>query len=993
MIKGVIGRATVTVCFIVFVVLASVIMVDLLVAKKELRATLVNINRLDQVNPVRDSSGALFIPNGVEDNYAKGEVLLKFRDSQELQDYYSVASNIETGLESIDTLSEKYKIKKMERLVGLPQKDGYKASVLKEELARSSLIYKIEVQKDQDIKEIVEEYQKNPYIEYAEPNYIQYLAVTANDPEFDSQWGLHNTGQIVNGITGTDDADIDALEAWSNTTGSNSVTVAIIDSGADLDHPDLTSNLIAGWDYIEDDSDPEDLNGHGTHVAGIIGAIGNNSAGITGVNWSVKMMPLRIFNEEGLGYTSDFIAALGYAVTNGIKIVNYSGGGHSASQALSDSISDARDNGVLLMAAAMNDSADNDGETHNYPSDYELDNIIAVAATNQNDGLASFSNYGVVSVDVGAPGVNIYSTIPDDDYGYMHGTSMATPFVTGLAALLKAHNPDYTYLGIKNNIIENVDELDSLAGKVVSGGRINAYKAFIAIDTRAPTAVISYSTAEFTNQDVIVTLVPSEPVIVSNNEGVDTYTFTENSSFTFEFTDLAGNPGSATATVNNIDKVAPTDPTAYRIYSDSSMIKYLTPGIRYIYPNPYFKWTGAFDEDSGVKGYYVSLEITDPDDDSIDVSETGIFQGSNVFSASEITEEDTYYFYLKVVDQAGNFSQGTYLPYIFSPRKTLGQEAGDPFIVTGTKQGGGPEVRILTPDGELLKSFDAYENSFWGGINVAVGDIDGNGENEVVTSTREGGVPTIKVFDVEGNNLGWDFDAYDPGFRGGINIAVGDIEGDGLYEIAIAPISSGGPNIRIFGLRDGQIIPTTENFMAYDENFRGGIAISIGDLEGDGTGEIITTPTSKGGPHIRVFGLRDGKYEPVTLGIMAYDENFRGGINSCVGDVNNNGKDEIMTGIVSNGGPHVRIFGNGRSGELELLSPGFMAFNSSLRGGVSVTTVDTSGDGYSSIVAGMGGSGDPVVRIFDDTGKQLSPEFKAYSSDYKRGLTLAAGNF
>lgn len=338
------------------------------------------------------------------------------------------------------------------------------------------------------------------------------------------------------------------------------------------------------------------------------------------------------------------------------------------------------------------------------------------------------------------------------------------------------------------------------------------------------------------------------------------------------------------------------------------------------------------------------------------------------------------------------FLAESYSPPVEIP-KVLGYNYGTPFIVTGTKTGGGPEVRIFDVDGSLLNSFNAYDENFWGGVNVAVGDIDGDGRSEIITSTRNGGIPTIKVFDPEGNNLGWDFDAYDSKFRGGINIAVGDIEGDGLSEIAVAPMSGGAPHVRIFGLRDGSIIPTTESFMAYAETFRGGIAISIGDIDSDGIGDIITSPTSNGGPHIRVFGVRDKRYVPVTLGIMAYAESFRGGINSTVGDVTNNGRDEILTGIVSAGGPHIRIFGIGRGKGVELLSPGFMAYDSSSRGGVAVAAIDTNGDGYNEIITGVGGGDISYIKLFSKDGKLLSPAFAAYSSNYRSGITLAAGYF
>lgn len=317
-----------------------------------------------------------------------------------------------------------------------------------------------------------------------------------------------------------------------------------------------------------------------------------------------------------------------------------------------------------------------------------------------------------------------------------------------------------------------------------------------------------------------------------------------------------------------------------------------------------------------------------------------------------------------------------------------------PYIVTGVKTGARPVVRIFSTNGGLVDSFLAYAATMTSGINVAVGDIDGNGTNEIITSARTGGGPQIRVFDVNGNNLGWDFYAYDENFRGGVNIAVGDIEGDGPMEIVTAPMANGGPNVRVFGLRGSEIIATTENFMAYDVNFRGGIAVSIGDIEGDGIGDIVTTPISRGGPHVRVFGVKNSRYVPVTLGVMAYAESFRGGINSCVGDVDGDGWDEIMTGIVSAGGPHVRILGvPGLNQGVELESPGFYAYDTTHRGGIEVTSIDVDSDGVEEIVTGVGGDGNPVVRFFDAAGGQVLDEFEAYSSDFQNGITLASGLF
>lgn len=350
------------------------------------------------------------------------------------------------------------------------------------------------------VEETIEMYTLDPDVEYVEPNYYRYAMVTPDDTHFDLQWALHNTGQTG----GTDDADIDAPEAWEVQTGSSNVVIAVIDTGADLDHEDLTDNIWTntgedwvdgspgnngsdddgngkiddyyGWDFANDDNDPDDdYTGvyHGTHVTGIIAAKGDNTTGVTGVCWSASVMLLKILNNKGSGSISDEINAINYAISKGAKIINVSFGGSGYSQFEYESIQTARDAGVLFVAAAGNTGADNDSAPV-YPASYDLDNIISVAATDHDDNLANFSNYGKDSVDVAAPGVQIRSTSADDNYQNLSGTSMATPHVSGLAGLILAEDSSLTYSQVKDRIVNGVDTKASLNEKVLTGGRINA---------------------------------------------------------------------------------------------------------------------------------------------------------------------------------------------------------------------------------------------------------------------------------------------------------------------------------------------------------------------------------------------------------------------------------------------------------------------------------------------------------------------------------------
>jgi len=255
--------------------------------------------------------------------------------------------------------------------------------------------------------EAVAQYNQNPSVLYAEPDYLRFKDVIPDDPYFSSLWGLQNTGQKVRGLAGTPGADIDAPEAWDKTTGSRDVIVAVLDTGIDYNEPDLTPNIVSGWDFFTHSNDPMDRDGHGTHVAGIIAAAGNNGIGVTGVMWRAKIMPLRVIGPNGAP-TDVVISAISYADSHGARIINMSFGGAPYSQAEKDAIDASR---AIFICAAGNEGQNNDKVPH-YPSSYPSSNIVAVAATDQNDVIAPYSDYGPNSVQVAAPGTNILSTYP-----------------------------------------------------------------------------------------------------------------------------------------------------------------------------------------------------------------------------------------------------------------------------------------------------------------------------------------------------------------------------------------------------------------------------------------------------------------------------------------------------------------------------------------------------------------------------------------------------
>lgn len=346
------------------------------------------------------------------------------------------------------------------------------------------------------------------WVEYAEyDTYSQVAQYIPNDPNLGELYGLQNPGRNMA------DRDIDATEAWKWNTGSESVVVAVVDSGIDYLHEDLAANMWVnpgeipgdgidndGNGYVDDihgidtgdrDSDPMDVVGHGTHVAGILGAVGNNGTGVAGVNWDVQIMAIKAWADGVSSLTgADVITAYEYMVTMkqdyGVNIVvgNHSYGRYRYNRSQRDAIEAMTQVGILYVASAMNDSNDND-EVPTYRASYDIDGIISVAATDENDELASFSNYGLTSVDLGAPGVDIVSTISgnsarrskcnvyDNKYCRFSGTSMAAPYVTGAVALLAAEFPDATMMDLKQAILDGVDPVESLQGKTVTGGRLN----------------------------------------------------------------------------------------------------------------------------------------------------------------------------------------------------------------------------------------------------------------------------------------------------------------------------------------------------------------------------------------------------------------------------------------------------------------------------------------------------------------------------------------
>ena len=380
-------------------------------------------------------------------------------------------------------------------------------------------------------KVLMQGLRRDPRVRYAEFNYLLFACVTPNDPQFNQLWGLHNTGQTG----GTTDADIDAPEAWNVTTGSASVLVGVIDSGVDYNHPDLNTNMwtnpgeiagngvdddgngyvddIHGINAITNTGNPMDDYFHGTHVAGTIGARGNNGTGVVGVNWNVSIVACKFLSSNGSGSTSNAIQCFQYlnylknVQGRNVVITSNSWGGGGYSQALRDAMQGLDQPGMAPLfhaCAAGNNNRNNDPRAY-YPASYTLSNIVSVAATDASDLYASFSSWGSASVDIAAPGVSIYSTRPGNTYGNLNGTSMATPHVAGTAALVHAQFPGLSAAQVKQRILFGVDPIGNRGNNgskpTLTSGRLNALNA-LQFDTTPPAAVDDLTVSSATWQSV-----------------------------------------------------------------------------------------------------------------------------------------------------------------------------------------------------------------------------------------------------------------------------------------------------------------------------------------------------------------------------------------------------------------------------------------------------------------------------------------------------------
>jgi len=631
-------------------------------------------------------------------------------------------------------------------------------------------------------------------------------------------------------------------QAWDFTRGNGEVVVAVLDSGIDLNHPDLRDNIWInmdevfgdgkdnddngyvddkwGWDFIGNDNDPQpDLGAdkitsvginHGTIIAGIIGAKGDNGEGIAGVNWNLKIMPLRVLDSEGNGNTVAATLAIDYAVSQGADIINMSFVGENYSEQMQEAVERAWNKGLIIVGATGNDEktgGENLDKKPNYPAAYDGNSnmVIGVTALDRSDKKAGFANYGRDYVDIAAPGVEFYSTLfyggPSTDYtkyydGYWSGSSVATALVSGVASLVKSLNPSLSNEKVRDAILESADSVNNkntdYSGKLGSG-RLNAYRT-----------MDSVYKGYFTTQ-------ASKDILVGSGRGRE-------------------------PEVKILDSKG---------FLKSSFLAY----------------------NSGFRGG-VNVVGCDLDNDNIDEVITGAGAGGGP--------------HIRIFNKNGE-GRNHFFAYDEKFRGGVSLDCGDVNgngkneIVTGAGPGGGSHVRVFDSEGKLISEFFAYNKKFMGGVNVAVRDINKDGKAEVLTGPASGGGPHVRIFDYRGNFVNHFF-AFSPDYRGGVDISAGDLDGDKNDEIVVAITSSSQPYVRVFDID----LKLRYQFLAYDESFLGGVNLDVADIESDGVGEIIVSPNSFGNSQVRLYNIEGKKLDSFSV----FEENFLGGAD--VGVVSSN---------------------------------------------------------------------------------------------------------
>ncbi len=917
--------------------------------------------------------------------YAPGEILVQLSPAAQSQS--KVAAN-RFGIASLDAVAKKVDVQTIEPLA--PESTS-------QDMQR---IYRIRIPESQDLRKTIQDFRNNHTIAFAEANAKVHAHFTPNDTNFADQWNFTTVG---------------AQEAWDYDTtnpihgGDSSVVVAVLDtgvayrtSGSFTQAPDLASTTFAtGKDFVAepDDSTPDDDNGHGTHVTGTIAENTNNSSRGAGLAFNSTIMPVKVLDNEGSGLLSDVALGVDFARSNGADIINMSLGSDSALATLETAITNAVNAGILVVASTGNSTA----TQISYPARY--DNVIAVGATGFTDAIASYSNTGT-GIDLVAPGGDgnkyvlqeTYSSLNNEGLpnnfstfgmvGYQ-GTSQAAPHVTAAAALLLAFGTPASQV---ESILETTTvDLGAVGYDTTYGnGRLDIAGALAkaAGDITPPT---NPNIAGFTDSSQATALVDGErgnsltPYFVSTVDDSDLQGY-----YVYFGTNATADPetdgtfqtsGTYQGTVTAGDDVsyylrAKAKDNAGNISTGTAQFEYRVDTVASPATN-----VGNTNQLGGTSIFWTN---NDPNLSHNILARASSHNGfyNHVNTASGATYMDntpqqgeTWYYVVAAVDDLGNIA-------VYS-NETIVKFYPQDSLVMGTGQGSGPQVTLFRRDGTVIRRFFAYDSALRCGVNVGIGDLDGDGVNEIVTGAGAGCSPQVRVFDQLGRaKFTNGFYAYEPHVKTGVFVAVGDLDGDGVGEIVTGNGPGGGPQVRVFN-RFGT--PTIGGFFAYDKNFRGGVYVATADFNGNGQYDIVTGVGVGGGPHVRTFNNNGVAKRP---GFMAYSPTFNAGVHVGAGDVNGDGKEEIITGSGPGGSPQVRLFS--KEGNV-VVSNGWMAYASDFRGGIFVDGADTDQDGTDEVVTSVGSMGSPTIRVFEPNGSVIRHEFLGLTESFKNGVMTVGG--
>ncbi|HPA25390.1 MAG TPA: S8 family serine peptidase [bacterium] len=687
-------------------------------------------------------------------------------------------------------------------------------------LKNSQQIYKFKFQNDNELQELIKFYQEQKDVELVEPNYLYQAALIPNDQYYDEQWYLEK---------------IQAPNAWNITTGTNLPIIAIIDSGVDIDHPDLKNNIwtnskeianngidddqngftddFYGWDFVDNNNnvkptikEPYSDIGlkHGTVVAGVVAAEGGNKEGVAGISWHAKIMVIKALDNAGVGDTLTVSKAIDYARVMGANIINLSFVGEGNSQTLETAIKQAYEADIMVVAAAGNEVKDgvNMNTSPRYPACHNGPNgdnwVIAVGSLDANDVKASFSNYGSNCLDISAPGVGIFSTVyynnNNDKYKKYYergwtGTSVSAPQIAGAAALIKSLRPELPFNQIKKIILQNTDNIDETNKNLkgfLGNGRLNLIKSI-------SNALMATPETSIQPKRIITSPVSAGgPHIKIFRKGIlEQQFFAHDEKF-------RGGLSLAGYTTNEQLKIV------------VGLGKGTYPWIKiFSNTNTLIEKMSAFAENFR-GGVEVTAGQVNADKEIEIVATAGVSGGPQIRIFNELGLVKSSWFAFDKKERTG-------LNLTLSDMDRDGLEE-----IIVVRKSGLSEIKIFDFWGNLKKSFYPYGNKFYGSLNIASGDLDNDGFGEIVTVKSTGVNPEIKIFDHEGK-LKSSFFPFVKKTGNGANIALGDVNGDGLKDIVVGSGIGMEPQVKVFNMNGVLEL----NFLAYDKRFRGGVKVAV----------------------------------------------------------------------------------------------------------------------------------------------------------------------